>query len=404
MFLFIGSIFPGTICAQFPALDVVGDRDKVVVPFELIGGYIVLDVTIQNLFKLHFILDTGAQETTLFDRTIASALGYPLDEKIELIGADLSKTQEASIARNVPIRLAKGQSFTQDIIVLDEQQIDFKALLGHPIDGVIGSSFFKSIVLEINYKRGKIALHKPSFNSLKHDTLASSLKIIQGRPYIQCKVSMHGMDDTSLDLLYDTGAQFHAMLDMGKQDFVSQVKELEGGYIGQGLGGDMDGFVGVCSNFEVVGEAFWDLELFFHKSKNDSLFNLAKRDGSVGNAMFENRTVIIDFLNAKIRVKGRRRRQPDFGIDKSGIEVLQRGTKKAQFIVGRVFECSPAWKAGVRSGDELVRLGWIPNTFLSLERIRKQLAGEKGTWIHLVLKRNGRRKKIALKLDYCLRE
>jgi len=144
-----------------PGLDLLGNRDKVVIPFDFYYNFMVVDVLLRDALPLKFIFDTGAENTILFERTYTDLLGIPYDKSIQIYGADLSRKINALIARRVLLGFGKVGEFTTDLIVLEEDLYHMERYIGVEIDGVIGSSIFCGLTVSIDYRKGTITLERP---------------------------------------------------------------------------------------------------------------------------------------------------------------------------------------------------------------------------------------------------
>ena len=87
-----------------------------------------------------------------------------------------------------------------------------------------------------------------------------------------------------------------------------------------------------------------------------------------------------------------------FSYDRSGIALIASGADLKQFLVQDVLENSPASEAGVKEGDEILRINGFPTRLLTLSRANQKLQGKVGKTVRLTLKRNKERVKVSLKL------
>ncbi len=68
---------------------------------------------------------------------------------------------------------------------------------------------------------------------------------------------------------------------------------------------------------------------------------------------------------------------------------LQQDKETMQVTITKVYDDSPAQKAGLKEGDEIVEVGDIAATSTELEKLVTQIRGEEGTSVHLKINREG---------------
>ncbi len=68
---------------------------------------------------------------------------------------------------------------------------------------------------------------------------------------------------------------------------------------------------------------------------------------------------------------------------------LQQDKNTMQVKITKVYDNSPAQKAGLKEGDEIVEVGDIAATSTELEKLVTQIRGEEGTSVHLKVSREG---------------
>lgn len=380
-----------TTSAQFPAVDMVGANKSVIIPFKYMQGMMIVEVTVEGKSTLNFIFDTGSEETTFFEMNIASLLGWEMNETIKIVGSDMKTTLDAKIARNINMSLTKGEQFTQDIIVLDNSLIPFENILGVPVSGILGGSFLRGATLEINYKRKFIKFYHPQFppeNTEDYKEVALNIK--NNRPYLDSKLSVIRGDTSQIELLLDTGAAIHLLINHNTIPTLEIRDDIENSYLASGLGGYLGGYVGFVQFVSFANVEYSDFPVYFQKLDSlllqDSI--IQKRNGIIGNILLKNHIVVLDFLRHKAYVETKKVKKQDFRINKSGMTVFQVGVDKNEFYVHQIHSNSVAYQAGIREGDYILNLNYCPKGFMSMDYVNNKLSGKPGKRIRIKVKRN----------------
>jgi hypothetical protein len=68
--------------AQFLGYKILGDRDRVKIPFEVYNNLIVVPVKLNGIIPLKMVVDTGVRSSILTDKFITDILKLPYNRKI----------------------------------------------------------------------------------------------------------------------------------------------------------------------------------------------------------------------------------------------------------------------------------------------------------------------------------
>ncbi|GLP95860.1 aspartyl protease family protein [Paraferrimonas sedimenticola] len=164
------------------------------VEFNIDNGQIKMPVTIEGV-SANAIIDSGAELSGINNAFLAAnGLSFDKGPKIKVKGADGSQTQAS--ANGVPVNMFKA-AFTVNELV--------KADMGDASDAVVlGSSFFRDFLLQIDYPNKRIRLldkKAVNLNKLKNIDMRADRKT--GSSII--KVALGGGEETWM--LLDTGSQ-----------------------------------------------------------------------------------------------------------------------------------------------------------------------------------------------------
>ena len=390
------------IAGQRLGIDILAGKSKVEIPFEMKNGFITVDLNFDNKLPLTFIFDTGADNTILFHKAYADLLGIEYSKKIEIKGSDLRESQYALIARNILLRVQDQIAVPRDVLILEEALQLFQESLGFDIDGILGGSFFRGLVVELDYTKRKIRLYHPtSFVLKKKGYTTFDIEIRANKPYIFTNTMINHQDTLRTKLLIDTGAAIPYLLHANTDSSIVLPDYVINGTIGHGLSGNLVGFMGKIHGLSFGPYSFNNIiTLFQDLSDVETKHMNLVRNGILGNELLSRFSLYIDYLNKKIHVKPRKRYNKRFKYDKSGLVIFAFGPDLNQFYVKDVFPNTPAAEAGILPGDIIKKVGIWRSGGLTLDKIVELLQRKDGKKVKMKLERNG----VVIKKQFILRD
>src|SRR5215472_5244020 len=153
--------YPGRICSQMstapPNLKVQETHSvSVKLPFHLYWGYIVLvEGSIGNVQKLHFLVDTGAYPSVV-DQKIAHTLG--LAEKPARVTLSHSSVPTRLV---VLPSLLLGPVRVESLPVLTQDLSYFQKALGYRVDAIVGMNVLRRSSFRITIERRRCSSARP---------------------------------------------------------------------------------------------------------------------------------------------------------------------------------------------------------------------------------------------------
>jgi len=201
--------------------------------------------------------------------------------------------------------------------------------------------------------------------------------------------------------MIDTGSRNHLDLHASfvkAHKFLEEYPNFLETHVGFGITEPAKGVVGRIKNFQ-LGSFLINSPVtgFYLEDKYPSGF--AKTAGKIGGGILRRFEVILDYSHYRMILE----KNADYHLwdryNTSGIQLIQRGKK---ILVFHVIKDSPAQKAKIEEGDELLSLNDVPVSSCSLQKIRELLTQEEGTKIELKLKRKTETKKVNLILKEML--
>jgi len=386
--------------SQFSGIDLLDGKKKKEISFDYINGYILLDVIYGGILHLNFILDTGASHNILLNKRTNDLLGIAYTDTINIKGSDLVGNLTALVCRNVPIMLQNTEAIQRDIIVLKEDYLDLNMVLGKRVDGILGGDFFKGLIIGLDYEKQKLTVYNPKHFKSKKNTVKTDIKIINYKPYIKCATKIRNSLDT-LTYLLDTGASLPLLL----QDNINKTFEKPHlsilGNLGRGLSGELTGYLGMLNNIQFSEFELANVLTSFQSI--DSLTIIKKvniRDGLVGNDILSRFHIHIDYVNEILYLKPYKGFKEKFDYDKSGLLIYAVGKNQSDYRIHNVYPNTPSAEAGLKKGDIILKVGWLPLRFYSLSSIKQKLQGKEGKKIKMKILRGDQK----LNFEFRLRD
>jgi hypothetical protein len=274
-------------------------------------------------------------------------------------------------------------------------------LTGVKVDGIIGANIFSQFVLGINYKKKTITLHNPSnFKPPIEKYSSVPIEVQRNKPYLTVKTKInHGEQEIDLKLLLDTGASLSLLLYTDTHESISFPPTVIKGNIGMGLGGILEGYLGRIQEMEMAGHKLNNVITNFQEITeflDTSILN--NRNGIIGNLVLDRFNVIIDYSNQQLYLKPNKKFKKAFEYDKSGLTLIATGKDLRTIVVNNVIPNSPAGDVGIKKGDIVRKVNWIPSGYLTMKDLIRILQKKEGKKIKIIIKRNGARMKFEFKL------
>ncbi len=377
-------------------------RQRIDIPFELENDLIVIKITFNQMLPLRFIFDTGAEFTILTKREFSDLLGIEYSREVNIMGADMSTPLKAYLARNIQINMGKFSLPRHDMLVLQEDYFRFEEFTGVEVHGIIGANLFGSYVVKIDYQKRVLSLIHPIYFDRPNDEkyLSVPIEIYNNKPYLNTSVKLNGSDPAiRVRMLIDTGASIALLLHNNTHPQLRLPETTIPGNIGKGLGGIIEGSMGRIHQAQMgkyrlnnIVSNFQDI----NASLDTSYLN--GRNGIIGNIALKRFHMIIDYPRERMYLRTNRYYKKRFRYDRSGMSLMAGGAQLNQFYVNRVIEGSPAYEAGIREGDRIIRINGIPASFYTLRGITRRFQGKIGKRMKVVLRRDGKKMKMRFRL------
>lgn len=393
----------------------ISNAKKTVIPFKLINNLIFIPLEINGV-KLNFLLDSGVNETILFSLE-DKEVNFNNTEKIKFAGLGESMDIEGLKSENNLVTIGKDfRDENHTVYVILDERINFSSHIGIPVNGIIGFHFFKNHPVDIDFISEKITVFNNSDILKKRVRRFTEFPItIEGnKPYLKADVEMTSKKVSSKMLLDLGNSDAVWLFPKLIEDFVYNRPNIDD-YLGQGFNGDIFGKRSRIHRL-YIGDYIFEkpLSAMPDEYSIQNLKLVPDRKGSIGSDIFRRFEVIFDYPQNKIYLRKNKHFDDPFLFNKSGLDIQQDGmtwqkdvvkvtTKKftpsaqennyvkmeddfvynfvlkPKFSVAGCRKDSPCYIAGMRKGDEILKVNKKAAGDLSLAKINEIFKQEDGT-------------------------
>jgi hypothetical protein len=397
-------------------------KEKIKIPFELSNNLILVPVIINDI-KLHFLLDTGVDETIIFSIAEKKELLLKNTETIKLKGLGSKDFINGLVSNGNKIELHKYyKDENHKIIVVLDELFNISSSLGISINGILGSKFFNNHIIEIDYISKNIYVYKNKniLQKIEKKYTIFDLELIKGKPYI--KDFNINNKQFSKKMLIDLGNS-DALWLFPKTDFnIELPKKYYEDFLGRGFSGEIYGKRGKTASLEFKNFKFQSIFAAYPDSVSINNVDLIKdRIGSLGGEIMKRFSLFLNYQDLKIYLKKNSNYKNPFLYNLSGIDVHNDGIQwineevktfntdkfrnsntvfstqlrfqfvmKPKYIIANVRKNSTADLAGLHKDDILVSINNKKAYQLTLEKINSILKDDSNEKIELVIERYGK--------------
>jgi len=412
-------------------------KDKIKIPFEFTHNLIILDVYF-NGTQLKMIADTGATKNMIFSVPENDSLYINKAERIVISGVGISENVVGYLSQNNSLKVKQYNDDNFEVVYVSDHEISIVNKLGIPINGILGSSFFKKYLVEIDYQRKILILHKNKdvkLNKVKKKYSKSEVAIIENKPYFMLKTTIENKEH-NLNLLFDTGLGDGLWL--FENDTIQCGKKYFTDFLGRGLSGDIKGKKSRVEELSIENNTLKNVLVSYPEVKYfDQLKVLKSRNGSLGGEITKRFNWFLDYENHIFYFKKNDFFDLPFEYNMSGIEVQHSGSKwekeeirdnsptmainanefvfensnlkynykyelKPVFEIYAVRENSPAAKSGIQVGDKILKINNKSSKDLTIQFITNLFQSEEGKLIKITIERDGKKIDFEFRLEKIL--
>ncbi|MEM0940830.1 MAG: PDZ domain-containing protein [Bacteroidota bacterium] len=360
------------------------------IPFQLFGDHIIIQVSIDNSESLDFIFDTGSGYTVL-DEDITKDLGLS-GKKIEMKEATYYDWQ-----------IVKHNTITINNFLMEKNikvySTDFDHLeisLGMDLDGIVGYDLLRSHSVYVNFDEKLISIYDLGMAPQRGDaipfTFDTRIPAIKGKVVLNNEELHDGIfyfitgAGTTLDFNTPYAAEYDIISKTGKHY----------SYLVKGLSKkETPHYEGRVLSFSFGKQKIEDLPIGI-STATEGIQASKVVAGIMGSQIIRMYNFTIDYGSNMVYLEKDKTYNASFNVNCSGFDV-QLAEDKKTVLIHEVFDDSPASESGIMVNDELLKINGKSMNEVVLPDVKKILRKESEK-VDLVIKQNGKEKKITLEL------
>lgn len=386
------------------------EEDGFEMSFIMTQNLIILPVSINGSTQMNFVLDSGIASTIITELTGVDSisLNYVRELTLAGLGSGEPGTAFASTGNTIVLKhpdfpRSGIMGLNMDIYVLAEDHFNLSKQLGMQINGLIGSEFFASFIIEIDYSKKIISFRNPekfkrSYRYRKFKEIP--LHMVGKKAFVIGKMLQEEGESIDLKMLIDTGASLPMWIAAHSDPGIIIPEQTIPALLGQGLNGPIEGVNARIKGFEFADHIFKNPVVSFPDSTSViGMLDGYYRNGSLGNDILRRFTIVFDFPHKRLLVKANGDINDSFSYNKSGMVIEKPYFNVPIYSVFNIVPNSPADLAGVKEGDQLLILNSQAAKNMSMDEINTVLHGHNGQSIRIRVLRNGKNLKIKFRLS-----
>ncbi len=369
------------------------NRKSTRIPFELHSNLILLYLKINNSDSLRFILDTGVSSIIVTDPDILKPDRLQLTRKVQLAGAGEGKTVAAHVAIDNSLSMGMLRANHQNIVVMEEDFLHLSEYVGVPIHGIFGYEIFNNFVVTIDFSRKELVLMRHDrYKYKKSKGEKYVVEIENTKPFTDIVTLFADGRERPIRVLIDTGAGHALLVNNTPNETLRLPEKVIRAQLGRGLNGVINGNLGRVERLKFGKFELDNIVASFPDSTGFSskLPSNYERQGNIGCELLRRFKVTMNYKEGYMVLKPIKSRMKEkFEHDMSGMEVIAEGSSLRNYFVNRVTENSPASRAGLLEGDQLLFIDDHAASDINISEIYKLMQRGDGRNIDLLVKRKG---------------
>jgi hypothetical protein len=367
-----------------------GSKKPIGIPFKLVSNLIIIPVQINDQDTLQFVLDSGVGFTLLIDPSKKDVCTDVFGRGMVIDGLGREKASNANISLGNKLVIGNVQVFNHSVVVFEDNLLELSEVIGTSVHGLIGYELLERFVITVDFKARKLFFQQPEkYVYKKSKGKKVPIAIINNKSYVD-SVRVKEKDKVRyLRLMIDTGAG-HALILNPESTHIPIPDKTIHIPLGVGLAGEVNGFLGRLDEVSFNGIQFFDVLSSFPDSLSyGSKISLRGSPyGNIGGELLRRFKVTFNYPERYVIFQPVRSllKEP-FEHNMSGMDLRAAGPDYQTIFINTVAENSPAFKAGLRTGDEVLFVNNVSVKTSGLNELYKVLQRRKGKEITVIVRR-----------------
>lgn len=367
-------------------------KGPVRLPVEVYRNLMIVEGRILGSRPLRFILDSGAAGS-IIDTAVASEIGLKPTDKTAISG--VTGTAEGGRIGGAVVSLPGVELLNHRFITIPLGELS--AHLGKRIDGLLGEDLFSKLVVEMDYGASNVRLIAPWEYDYKGEGEIIPLEI-RRTPFVRLKLGTDSSKPAEGVFQIDTGfngsihvyrsfADLHRILQVVPRLIADEAVGATGVLpISRGRVGSLQ--LGRFSIPSIIAS-------FYPPSYSST--GIGGHDGNLGGEVLRRFRVAFDYARRRMILEPGKALTERDEADMCGISLIAQGAGLKQLRVVSVAPNTPAARARLKEGDELLSVDGKSVEDLDLDRIAKRFKQD-GTYCDLVVRRESKTRGVRVRL------
>jgi len=370
-------------------------KQKVSIPVQIQNNLIIVPVVLNGQLPLKFILDTGVRTSILTEKLYSDILNLSYSRRYSIAGPGGEKLVEAYVTNDVSLTLPGVNSRGHALLVLEKDYLELRNTLGMDVHGVLGYELFSRFIVDIDYEQKMLTLMLPERFHPRRKFTRLPITIEDTKPYLETTIQISDTTHIDVKLMMDSGASHGLLLEQTENGSIYLPQKHVSSIIGRGLGGVITGQIGRIKSiqlgrYELKGPLVNFPDEYSYRDTLKSSGSVF-RNGTIGGEVLSRFHVIFDFPREVVYLRKNAAYKKGFFYNMSGLTLKAKGSRLRNFEVTNVRPDSPAFRADIKPGDELLVVNGAKTSDLTLDEVIAFLNLKPGKKLNLEIKRQGER-------------
>ena len=362
------------------------------VPFLLNNDHIIIRLSINDSPLMNFMFDSGAGGI-LINKNFSDSIG--LEAVSERLNTGAVGTHTVSILKGNTIKVGEAQ-ISGINMMRDEKEFE-ELDGGEEIAGIIGFHILSRFVVKIDYNTSELILYNRSNYAYEGEGIVMPIVLTYNLPLIISSIKVNNDTEFEGFFLVDTGARSDLIISSPTVNKYNMTDAVGDHYVLKtevGSSGKKAKIMyGRVKQLSFAENKFSNVPVILSQAENGVL-SFDGIDGIIGNRILKRFNIIFDYPRSLIYLEPNGNLDKRYNENVSGFSIYFRGGKP---FVKNIIDHSPATKAGLKNGDELIAIGGVVIEEIETGTIRSYFNKE-GEKIELVIKRGTKLKYTEIRL------